>query len=280
MEHKLIDQRITFTLDLEDHRPVREGAERYPAITRTVLEFLAERSVRGTFFVTGEIAENSPDLVRDVAEHGHELAFHGFHHVPFTQLEPDQLREEAKRAKALLEDLGGHEVLGFRAPTFSLVPESRWAVDVLAELGFTYSSSVLPARSPLFGDPTAPAGAVPLAERPDRAAVPGRARRGRRAAVPRRRLPARAAHRRTARRPPHLRQGPAPLDLLPPVRLRHRPSRSGWCPRSGRLGSRLLWYNRRRTFAKVDTLLRRRPARRSVSGILALETVRPPGEHR
>ena len=149
--------RVTFTLDLEDHRPVRTAEERYPAITRRCSSSSPTVGVRGTFFVTGEIAEDNPGLVRDVAGQGHELAFHGFHHVPFTQLEPDQLREEAKRAKGLLEDLGGREVGGFRAPQFSLVPESHWAIEVLGELGFTYSSSVLPARSPLFGDPDAPA---------------------------------------------------------------------------------------------------------------------------
>jgi polysaccharide deacetylase family protein (PEP-CTERM system associated) len=249
-----IDPRVTFTLDLEDHRPVRVGEERYPAITRTVLAFLADRSVRGTFFVTGEILENQPDLVREVVASGHEVAFHGFHHVPFTQLEPDQLREEAKRAKGMLEDLSGQEVVGFRAPQFSVVPESRWAIDVLGELGFTYSSSVLPARSPLFGDPTAPTtpfrwpnGVVEL---PCPVASMGGIGLPYLGGVYLRTLPRAAQN--AARRVFGRGQllwiycHPYDFDTTEPF----------WVvPEVGRLGSRLLWYNRDRAFAKIDALL-------------------------
>ena len=125
-------------------------------MTREVLDFLDAREVRGTFFVVGETAEAHPELVREVAARGHEVGLHGWRHQPLTELTADAFRADAQRGKDLLEELTGAPVLGFRAPTFSLVPESRWAVDVLADTGFTYSSSVLPARSPLFGDPTLP----------------------------------------------------------------------------------------------------------------------------
>ena len=121
-----------------------------------VLEFLDHLGARGSFFVTGDVAEQTPELVRDIAAAGHELGFHGWHHDPLPSIGPVRFREEAKRGKDLLEELGGAPVAGFRAPVFSLVPESRWAVDVLAETGYGYSSSVLPVRSPLFGDPSSP----------------------------------------------------------------------------------------------------------------------------
>jgi polysaccharide deacetylase family protein (PEP-CTERM system associated) len=146
---------ITFTLDLEDYAPVGAPA-RANAIVPRVLELLAEHAAHGTFFVVGELAEAEPELVRSIARAGHEIALHAYRHVPLPRLSPDTFREETARGRAILEDLAGSSVTGFRAPTFSLVPESRWAVDVLSELGFTYSSSVLPARSPLFGWPGQP----------------------------------------------------------------------------------------------------------------------------
>lgn len=150
-------QPVTFTLDLEDQRAPGDPVARYVDATSRLLEFLAERDVRGTVFVEGELAERSPELVKEVAAAGHEIGLHGWRHVSLTTLTPDQFRRDAARGRALLEDITGTSVTGFRAPMFSLVPESRWATDVLAELGFGYSSSVLPARNPLFGDPTCPA---------------------------------------------------------------------------------------------------------------------------
>jgi len=246
---------ITFTLDLEDHRPSTAVAERYPELTRRVLGFLDERAVRGTFFVVGEVAEAHPELVREIAGRGHELALHGWRHVPLTELDPDRLREEVRRGKDLLEQLCGASVEGFRAPTFSLVPSSRWAVDVLADAGFVYSSSVLPARNPLFGDPSLPA--APFRWPGGLVELPC----------------------------PVLRAGPVGLPYLGGVYLRALPSlvstraqrafgakQLAWIychpydfdpdeqfwvvPEAGRLGSRLLWYNRRRTFTKIDALLR------------------------
>ncbi|MCX7620755.1 MAG: polysaccharide deacetylase family protein [Acidimicrobiales bacterium] len=147
---------ITFTLDLEDHRPDESFPLRYPTVMRRVLEFLAERNITGTIFVVGEVAQAEPDLIREVAAHGHEIGLHAWRHVPVTSLDEETFRSETAKGKALLEDVTGHPVEGYRAPTFSLVPASVWAVDVLGELGFTYSSSVLPAPNPLFGFPGAP----------------------------------------------------------------------------------------------------------------------------
>ena len=146
---------ITFTLDVEDYAPAGTPARALTIVPR-VLELLAEHAARGTFFIVGELAEQEPGLVRTIAAAGHEIALHGYRHVPLPQLDAATFRAETARGRALLEDLAGAPVTGYRAPTFSLVPEARWAVDELRDLGFVYSSSVLPARSPLYGWPGQP----------------------------------------------------------------------------------------------------------------------------
>ena len=148
---------LTFTLDLEDHRARREAPARYPEITRRVLEWLATLGVRGTFFVVGEVAAAEPALVHEIARQGHELALHSYDHRALTRTTPAQFRDDTRRGRELLEDLSGQQVSGYRAPVFSLTPVSRWAVAVLAELGFSYSSSVLAAPHPLHGYPGLPA---------------------------------------------------------------------------------------------------------------------------
>src|SRR5580704_11985542 len=115
---------VTFTLDLEDHCPSPNPNPRYPAITERILDFLDDRKVKGTFFVLGEIAEQHPELIRDIHRRGHEIGFHTYAHVPLNKEDPDRFREQTRRSKALLEDLTGEEVLGFRAPCFSLTPET------------------------------------------------------------------------------------------------------------------------------------------------------------
>lgn len=146
---------VTFTLDVEDYAGPLD-APRAPKITREVVAFLAERGVRGTFFVVGELAEEHPDLVRDIAAAGHEIGLHAYRHDPLPVIGETAFRDDTIRGKALLEELSGAAVVGFRAPQFSLVASSTWATDVLADLGFRYSSSVLPARSPLYGFPGQP----------------------------------------------------------------------------------------------------------------------------
>lgn len=148
---------VTFTLDLEDNRESAHLPERFADATRTVLALLAERSIRGTVFVVGELAATHPGLVRDAVEHGHELALHGHRHVPLPRLAPAELADDLRRGKDALEAIAGKPVTGFRAPYFSLTADAAHVPDLLAATGFTYSSSVLPAASPLYGWPGAPA---------------------------------------------------------------------------------------------------------------------------
>lgn len=147
---------ISFTFDLEDSRADASAAERFPAMTDRMLDFLAERGITATVFVVGELAASHPSLIERVARAGHEIGLHGLRHVPLCELDPARLAEDVRRGRALLEDATGTAVDGFRAPVFSLTPATRWALDVLAEGGFGYSSSVLPAHSPLHGFAGAP----------------------------------------------------------------------------------------------------------------------------
>jgi len=156
------------TCDLEDYFQVAnlEGVvgrgqwasmpSRLAASTDRVLGLFAEAGIRATFFVLGWNAEREPEVVRRVAAAGHEIASHGYAHRPIFEQSPDEFRADVRRAKALLEDLVGEPVLGYRAPTFSITERSRWAIDVLAEEGYRYDSSIFPIRHDRYGIPTAP----------------------------------------------------------------------------------------------------------------------------
>jgi polysaccharide deacetylase family protein (PEP-CTERM system associated) len=124
--------------------------------TERLLDLFAEAGVSGTFFTLGWIAERHPELVRRIVADGHELASHGSDHYRIDQQSPEEFRDDIRRSKALLEDIGGVAVAGYRAPTFSVGIRSRWAHAILAEEGFRYSSSVYPIAHDLYGVPEAP----------------------------------------------------------------------------------------------------------------------------
>lgn len=144
-------------IDLEDVRMFVPGGERYrdrvPAMVDAYLEFFAGVGAKSTFFVVGELARRHPALVRRLHEAGHEVACHGDSHTQLDRLTPAQAREELRRSAGTIADLGIGPMTGFRAPTLSLKPSTAWMFDALAEAGFTYSSSVLPAANPLYGWP-------------------------------------------------------------------------------------------------------------------------------
>ena len=156
------------TIDLEDYfqvtafsidgRPRDSDAHvsRVERNTQKTLAILAETRTRATFFTLGSVAEKFPRLIRQLSEEGHEIACHSFgHHQVFT-LTPQQFREDTLRAKKMLEDASGTPVVGYRAPSFSIRQDSTWAFEVLAELGFTYDSSIFPVRHLNYGVPNAP----------------------------------------------------------------------------------------------------------------------------
>ena len=144
------------TVDVEDwyQSTIDERAplsDRFVASTMRVLEALAARRVRGTFFVLGLAAEEAPQVVKAIAGAGHEVQSHGYAHRSNFELTEEELREDLRRAKALLEDLTGREVIGYRSPCFTVDERNMWALDVLAETGHRYDSSIFPVKTGRYG---------------------------------------------------------------------------------------------------------------------------------
>jgi polysaccharide deacetylase family protein (PEP-CTERM system associated) len=156
------------TIDVEDYFQVEALAStidrrewenmprRVEHNTGRLLEILAESGVEATFFVLGWVAERHPGLVRRIVSARHELASHGFGHQRADRQSPAEFRDDARRSKRILEDVGGVQVRGYRAPTFSIGSGSKWAHAILAEEGYLYSSSVYPVKRDLYGTPEAP----------------------------------------------------------------------------------------------------------------------------
>lgn len=117
---------------------------------KQILELFARHDVKATFFVLGWVAQRLPGMVREIASAGHEVASHGFNHTRVTQQGQDDFREDVTRTKRLLEDTVGQEVIGYRAATYSITEANLWALDVLAETGHRYSSSIYPIKHDLY----------------------------------------------------------------------------------------------------------------------------------
>lgn len=110
--------------------------------TRKVTELLSEHSTKATFFILGWVAERHPEMVRNLAQQGHEIASHGYGHELVHTQTPAQFREDVRRSKHILEDLTGRQVMGYRAPSFSITSRTRWAISILVEEGYRYDSSI------------------------------------------------------------------------------------------------------------------------------------------
>lgn len=152
------------TIDFEDwyqgleipHTEWGGYEDRIERVGRRLLDLLDETGVRATFFVLGYLAERHPDLVRQIANRGHEVGTHGYSHM-FIYRQPARLfRSEINRAIRFLEDVTGQPVLGHRAPFFSITRESLWALEVLGELGIRYDSSIFPVLNYRYGIEGAP----------------------------------------------------------------------------------------------------------------------------
>lgn len=170
--------RHAMTIDVEDYFQVSaleasvnrnewENLEsRVERNTRKILALFAEKNVKATFFVLGWVAERYPSLVREIVAENHELASHGYsHRLVYTQSR-SEFREETFRGKALLEDISGIKVRGYRAASYSITRQSSWALDCLIEAGFEYDSSIFPIRHDRYGMPGTPQ-APYLLKRPD-----------------------------------------------------------------------------------------------------------------
>jgi polysaccharide deacetylase family protein (PEP-CTERM system associated) len=156
------------SVDVEDYFHVEAFADRiryedWPSFpsrvvrnTQRLLELFARHGARGTFFILGWVAEREPALVRQIAAAGHEIACHSYRHAALWRLTPEEFRADTRRAVQSLEEAAGVRVVGYRAPTFSIVPRTLWALEILAEEGFLYDSSVFPVVHDLYGIPEAP----------------------------------------------------------------------------------------------------------------------------
>lgn len=160
--------RNAMTIDVEDYFQVSAFSQ---YITRTswdtrpcrvvanmaqVLGLLDQHNVKATFFVLGWIAKRYPQIVYDIVKNDHELASHGSNHLRASDQSVEEFREDISSSKKLLEDLGGHRVIGYRAPSFSIGQHNLWALDVLQEAGYRYSSSIYPVKHDHYGMPDAP----------------------------------------------------------------------------------------------------------------------------
>ena len=154
-----------FSIDLEEYfqvskfehmiKPEQWGdlPARVRSNTIRILELLDEHDTKATFFTVGWIAERYPDLIREIAQCGHEVASHSYWHRRVSDLTPEVFKEDTHRCKNVLEDISGQEVVAFRAPTYSIIKSSQWAWDVLIEEGFKTDSSVFPINHARYGNP-------------------------------------------------------------------------------------------------------------------------------
>jgi polysaccharide deacetylase family protein (PEP-CTERM system associated) len=163
MRSELVSIRHFFTVDVEEYFQVAALA---PWAPRTrwesfesrvelqvdrLLELLGRYDAHGTFFTVGCVAERHPSMIRAIVSAGHELAGHTWDHRRVTGQTPDEFRESIRRTKQTLEDLGGTPVIGFRAPSFSILRGTEWSLDVLIEEGYRYDSSLFPVRRRGYG---------------------------------------------------------------------------------------------------------------------------------
>ncbi|HLX30090.1 MAG TPA: XrtA system polysaccharide deacetylase [Casimicrobiaceae bacterium] len=170
------------TIDVEDYFQVSafasqvsrdnwDGIEcRVEGNIERILALLADAGASATFFTLGWIAERYPELLRRIANCGHELASHGFDHQRASEQSPDAFSADIRLAKAIIEDVTGRAVNGYRAPSFSIGPANAWAFDEIAAAGYRYSSSVYPIHHDHYGDPHAPRFAYEV--RPDLLEIP------------------------------------------------------------------------------------------------------------
>lgn len=153
------------TVDIEDwyHSILEIPPKQWPRYqdrvepaTEKLLECLDRYGARGTFFVLGHVAQLHPELVPAIESAGHEIACHGYAHRLVYDLTPDQFRDDLERSLSILNGQARKAIRGYRAPYWSITERSAWALDIVAEMGLTYDSSIYPTRTSLYGIPSAP----------------------------------------------------------------------------------------------------------------------------
>jgi polysaccharide deacetylase family protein (PEP-CTERM system associated) len=161
--------RVVLSFDVEEHYRIEAAAHlrvspesqvyyrnRMEVSTHWLLDQLAARDVKATFYVVGELAHLSPDLVKAISRAGHEVGSHGWDHRRILTMDPETFRQDVRKCKDALEQVTGLPVSGYRAPTFSVVRQTIWALEVLAEVGYLYDSSIYPVHHDRYGIPEVP----------------------------------------------------------------------------------------------------------------------------
>ena len=124
--------------------------------THRILDLFDRHQVKATFFTLGWVAERYPQLIRRIVDNGHELASHGYQHTRVSEQTPQQFRQDLKTSRQILEDVGGQPIVGYRAASYSIGAKNLWALEVLEDEGYRYSSSIYPVKHDLYGMPNAP----------------------------------------------------------------------------------------------------------------------------
>jgi len=116
-----------------------------------ILDELAKRNIKATFFVLGWVAEKAPHLIQKIAQFGHEIGTHGYSHTPIDLLTPDEFKADLQKSIEVIESITNTKVKGFRAPSFSVTKNTLWALDIIRDLGLTYDSSIFSTLHPDYG---------------------------------------------------------------------------------------------------------------------------------
>jgi polysaccharide deacetylase family protein (PEP-CTERM system associated) len=155
--------KIALSFDIEDWFTVRNMREslndqswddlefRVDIGLNFILEELAKRNIKATFFVLGWVAEKAPQLIHKIALHGHEIGTHGFSHTPIDLMNPEEFKADLEKSINIIESITNTKVKGFRAPSFSVTKETLWALDIIRDLGLTYDSSIFSTMHPDYG---------------------------------------------------------------------------------------------------------------------------------
>ena len=164
MENKKIKNIISIDVEQWFHRPilnkylghVNQASEHILESVRVILHILKKHEKRTTFFVLGKVAENVPEVIEEILNGDHEIAFHGYSHLPLSEIGCKEFEKEVKKGIGLLSHITREKVKGFRSPMFSLTKETVWALKTIDKFGFKYDSSIFPTITPLYGSKNAP----------------------------------------------------------------------------------------------------------------------------